>query len=644
MRLMRLHWDCDEVRWLGSWCDDVQIAGRCSGAAWYAEDLSRPFVVRIAYLAALGLVAPLLAWNGFVRQVNAAVGDILLRLRGPEVSRNADGIVLLAIDDRTAATYGPLPLRRSLLAEGLNRLAAFQPKVLALDLLLSEPTEPAEDGPLSAALRRFPACVLSAAMESDGADRLNWLLPLPLLRDGAAVGHVHAAPDADGVVRSVLLQKQAEGRRYWALGLVVARLALGAPTPLEATQYLDLGPVPVPAAEADDRLMAINYAGPEGTFRRVPFAAVLDGSARAEAFRGRIVIVGATAQGSGDRLFTPVSSGLGMSGIEIHANVVRTILDRAFLVPLGAAGELLVYAMVAAACLGGVGWLHGSRLVTALAATAASLPLVCLLALRAHRVWPLASMLAVFLAAAGIAIIGEYGFVSAALRRSEQKRKEYAFRVQVIAHEIKTPLTAIQGSSEMISEHWVPDEKRVEMAGLIHQESRRLTALIQVFLDVERMAAGGLKLEKRTVDARELGADVLDRAHQYAARKRIRIESDIPALMVRADPELLTFAIYNLLTNAVKYSPRGSEILLSAVEGNDSVAITVADQGYGIAASEQQRVFDKFYRLKRDEKGPESGSGIGLALVKEIMEQHSGSVRIESRPGAGSRFTLVLPK
>jgi signal transduction histidine kinase len=70
----------------------------------------------------------------------------------------------------------------------------------------------------------------------------------------------------------------------------------------------------------------------------------------------------------------------------------------------------------------------------------------------------------------------------------------------------------------------------------------------------------------------------------------------------------------------------------------------VADQGYGITPGEQQRVFERFYRLRRDEKGPEAGSGIGLALVKEIMEQHGGRVLIESRPGAGSRFTLVLPK
>lgn len=589
-------------------------------------------------------MAPLLAWNGFVRQINAGLGDILLRLRGPAGSKNAADVVLLAVDDRTAAKYGPLPLRRSVLADGLNRLATFQPKVLAVDLLLSEPAGDTEDEPLAAALRRFPRRALGAGMEGDNADHPKWILPLPLFRDGAAIAHVHAAPDADGVIRSVLLGKQAGSRRYWALGLEAARLQLGVARPLESPRHLELGPARIPAPEADDRLMGINYLGPEGTFKRVSFAAVLEGSARPETFRGRIVILGVTAQGSGDRLFTPVSSGLGMSGVEIHANIARTILDGAFLMRPGAGGELLIFAIIAALCVVVIGRLRGAWLVAALAATAASLPLVCLVELRADRVWPLGSMLAVFIVAAGTTMIGEYGFVSVALRKSEEKRKEYAFRVQAIAHEIKTPLTAIQGSSEMISERWVPDEKRVEMAGLIHKESRRLTELIQTFLDVERMAAGGLKLEKKAVDARELGTDVLDRARLYAARKKIRIVSDIPALTLQADPELLTFAMYNLLTNAVKYSPKGTEILVSAAERDGSVTITVADQGYGIAPSEQRRVFQKFYRLKRDQKGPEAGSGIGLALVKEIMEQHGGDVLVDSRPGAGSRFTLVLPK
>jgi signal transduction histidine kinase len=607
-------------------------------------DLAKPFVVRIACAAALSAVAPLLAWNGFVRQVNAALGDVLMRLRGQVASHSAAQIVLLAIDDQTAARYGPLPLRRSLLAAGLNRLAAAGPKILALDLLISEPGIPADDEALAAALRRFPRRVIGAAIAGSAGSRPAWILPMLLLRAGAAIGHTHAAPDADGVVRSILLAKEADAQRYWALGLEAAALALGTPRPLEAPGYLGVGTIRIPATQAEDRAMTIDYAGPEGVFARVPFSALLDGSAPPEMFRNRIVILGSTALGFGDRLFTPLSSEIGMSGIEIHANVIRTILDRAFLVPLDAPEELLLYAAVIALCVAGAGLLREIWLAPALTAVAALLPFASWFALRAGSVWPLGSLFAVFIASAAVAVAGEYGFVSAALRRSEDRRKEHAFRVQAVAHEIKTPLTAIQGSSEMISEGGLPDEKRAEMAGLIYKESKRLTSLLQAFLNVERMAAGAIAIEKRAVDARTLSAEVVERAQLYAGRKAIRIVSTVPQLKLRADPELLSFAIYNLLTNAVKYSPRETQIVVSAADRDDSATIIVADQGYGIAPRDQPRVFEKFYRLKRDEHGPEAGTGIGLALVKEIMEQHGGSVVVESRPGAGSRFTLVLPK
>ncbi|MCL5742757.1 MAG: ATP-binding protein, partial [Acidobacteria bacterium] len=244
----------------------------------------------------------------------------------------------------------------------------------------------------------------------------------------------------------------------------------------------------------------------------------------------------------------------------------------------------------------------------------------------------------------GIAGAGEYALVTIALRDSERKRRDYAFRVQAIAHEIKTPLTAIQGSSEMIVEELVPEEQKAEMAGLIHKESKRLTEIIHTFLDVERMAAGTLNIRRQPASLEELCGDVLERARLYAVRKNITIESEVPALTLEADADLLSFALYNLLTNAVKYSPRNTTVRLCASCEGGTVRISVTDQGHGITPEEQNKIFERFYRMKRDQKGEEEGSGIGLALVKEIVAQHGGRILVESKPGEGSRFTMLLPK
>ncbi len=598
--------------------------------------------MRAGYVLALLALSPFLVWNGFVQQLDGTLHDHLLRIRGASDSPNVRRIALLAIDDHTAARYGPLPLNRARIAEALDRIARGGPAVLAMDLLLSERTTPEADAALAAALAKFPRVVLSAAIASDGVP--TWIEPLDELARNARVGHVHASPDADGIVRSISLVKEAETRRHWALGFETARMALGTNAPLETADLVELGGIRIPAREPGGRPMAVNYAGPDGTFDHLSLAAVLEGKIPPEVFRGRIVILGATAQGSGDRLFTPVSSGIGMNGVEIHANVARTILDRAFLLPVDVPRELLIYAAIAAAAVLAVVKLRGARLVLALAALAVALPAAAFAALQAGRVVPLGGMLAVFAFSAAAGGAGEYAAVEMALRRSERRRKEYASRVQAIAHEIKTPLTAIQGSSELISSDILPESQRAEIAGLIYKESKRLTGIIHAFLDLERMASGAMQLEKRPLALKPLCEDVLERARLYAARKGSRIESDVQPIDMQADAELLSFAIYNLLTNAVKYSPRDSAIRLAATERDGSVAIAISDTGRGIAPAEQERIFEKFYRARGRGSAGEEGTGIGLALVKEITVQHGGRVLVESEPGAGSRFTLLLPK
>ncbi|MBI3465015.1 MAG: hypothetical protein HY000_18460 [Planctomycetes bacterium] len=333
-----------------------------------------------------------------------------------------------------------------------------------------------------------------------------------------------------------------------------------------------------------------------------------------------------------------------MSGIEIHANAIRTILDGAFLRPVGALGEFGGSSLLLGLSVLAIVRLRGTRLLLSLLAIGLLIPAAGVLSMHVGHLLPLGSFLAVFLLASGVAGVGEHAFLSRALTAETIRRKEYAFRVQAIAHELKTPLTAIQGSSEIISEGWLPEQQRAEMAGLIHKESKRLTSLIQTFLNVERLASGALNLERQDVDLGAICAEVIERGRLYACRKRIQVDASIPDIHVRADPDLLSFAIYNLITNGVKYSPKNTTVLVSAEDNGTHVRISVADQGYGIAPVDQEKIFEKFYRLKRDEKGAEEGTGIGLALVKEIVQQHGGQIAVDSRPNAGSRFTITVPK
>ena len=172
-----------------------------------SDNPAMPFLIRALYLAALVLAVPVLTWNGTVQQINAGVEDILLRLRPRAQSKALGTIVLVAIDDATAARFGPLPLNRSTLAEGLTRLAQFRPLGLAVDILLSEATQPADDRALAHALGQFQSVIMSGALQSEPAADPRWILPLPAFMASHELGHVHTEPDADGIVRSILLLK-----------------------------------------------------------------------------------------------------------------------------------------------------------------------------------------------------------------------------------------------------------------------------------------------------------------------------------------------------------------------------------------------------------------------------------------------------
>src|SRR6202023_1611058 len=207
----------------------------------------------------------------------------------------------------------------------------------------------------------------------------------------------------------------------------------------------------------------------------------------------------------------------------------------------------------------------------------------------------------------------QHFFVRRQLRKSESEKSRYQQAIHWAAHEMRTPLTAIQGSSELMTRYTLPDAKRSELSLMINSESKRLARIISTFLDVERLAEGQMELKREPLAGAELIGTCMGRASVLAERKHIGmiIEGSVEGAWL-GDREFLEYPLYNLLTNAVKYSPADTEIHVSSELRGGELRVAVRDQGIGMDAKEIKSIFQKFYRTKRAEASGETGTGIGL--------------------------------
>ncbi len=253
---------------------------------------------------------------------------------------------------------------------------------------------------------------------------------------------------------------------------------------------------------------------------------------------------------------------------------------------------------------------------------------------------PLASAWLTAIAAASY----QHFVVRRALRKAETERHHYQQAIHFVTHEMRTPLTAIQGSSELMGRYNLSEEKRKQMSEMINQESKRLARMIQTFLDVERLSDGQMELKRETFAVREMvEACVCSRAGPLAERKNIRIVAEALDGSLEGDRELMEYAVYNLLTNAVKYSPPDTQITVACrLSKATHLRLSVQDQGIGMDAKELRQIFQKFYRTKRAEASGEAGTGIGLSIVEQIVQHHGGKMEVTSQPGQGSCFTVVF--
>lgn len=228
-------------------------------------------------------------------------------------------------------------------------------------------------------------------------------------------------------------------------------------------------------------------------------------------------------------------------------------------------------------------------------------------------------------------------------REAEEMKSTF---VSVISHELKSPVSIIKGYADTLRREdaqWDTDTLQQGLA-VIAEESDRLNKLIDNLLDASRLQASAFKLELSYLQMDKLAAKVMEEFRTQSPEHMFTLDfpPDFPA--VRGDVERLRQVLTNLLSNAIKYSPRGGLIQAGGWADDDWVYVYVADEGIGIPKSEQEHIFERFYRAESPLTRRTEGAGLGLYLCKEVVEAHGGKIWVQSEPGKGAKFIFKLPR
>ena len=218
--------------------------------------------------------------------------------------------------------------------------------------------------------------------------------------------------------------------------------------------------------------------------------------------------------------------------------------------------------------------------------------------------------------------------------------------VSSVSHELRAPIASVRLMAEGLERGNVTDaQKQHDYFRFIVQECRRLGSMIENVLDFSRIEQGRKEYQFEPTDLPKLVDQTVKLMERYAAERQVTLASDIAADIAEAqvDGRAIQQALVNLIDNAIKHSPAGATVRV-ILDGTDSVRIVVQDQGTGIPAQEQEKIFERFYRCGSELRRETQGVGIGLSIVKHIVDAHSGTIYVTSEPGKGSSFTIILPR
>ena len=224
--------------------------------------------------------------------------------------------------------------------------------------------------------------------------------------------------------------------------------------------------------------------------------------------------------------------------------------------------------------------------------------------------------------------------------KQDAMRREFTANV---SHELKTPLTAISGTAEILQSGLVKSEDIPHFAGNIHREAARLISLVNDIMQLSRLDENAFPDEKEEVELSALCFDVCDALKMKAEERSIALHTDVKSATVLGHRRILDEMIYNLIDNAIKYNRTGGEVYVSLTPNDSHIILTVKDTGIGIPESELDRIFERFYRVDKSHSGTVEGTGLGLSIVKHGAKLHGAEIRTESTPGVGSTISLLFP-
>ena len=225
--------------------------------------------------------------------------------------------------------------------------------------------------------------------------------------------------------------------------------------------------------------------------------------------------------------------------------------------------------------------------------------------------------------------------------RMEASRRDF---VANVSHELKTPVAAMGVLAEALLESSDDPDTVRRFGEKLLNESKRLANMVGELIELSRLQGAERLPELAAVEVDDVVQEAISRYRVTADNAEITISTDAPSrFQVLGHKELLVTAVSNLISNAIAYSPNGSTVSISRRRRDDQIDIAVTDRGIGIALADQERVFERFFRIDKARSRATGGTGLGLAIVKHVAANHNGTIQLWSRPGTGSTFTLSIP-
>ncbi len=589
--------------------------------------------------------------SGLTARVDNLLYDRLIVLRTTPPS---DRLILIAIDNRSLQALGKWPWPRRYHAALLNQLAKVHPQAIAYDVLFTEAA--VDDRALATAMRSAAPVYLPVLLDTPNAagSLFSAVEPVPVLRQAAAgIGHVNVHFDNDGLVRRADLKVETD-HHYWRhlMGLL-AGANTNSPSP-----------------------MPILFQPQIDAFQTSSFVDVMRGEVPAAFFKDRLVIVGATGDGMGDQFPVPLRGGGLMSGVDLQANMLNTMLAGrtggtvpsglsccAALVPLWIlliglwrwrpmTLLLVSLALVGSELIAAIGLFWGTGWWLAPTPAVLALMLVYsiwgwrrLAALSASVEYETRDFRGRRVSASRFAPVDRIAdqvsdmrsamAQSRTIRQSAQAREE---ALQMLSHDMRAPQASIITLLESESKSMAP-ALRARLSGY----ARRTLALADNFVQLARVNETPFAPE--VVNLCDLVNEAIDDVYPLSAARKVDVVGvtiDEPHY-VMAEPGLLIRALLNLLDNAIKYSPDGGSIECSVLREGTHVRCTIADHGVGMTEAQATALFQRFGPVGSGRNTGSSGAGLGLMLVKSVVERHGGTISYAGAENQGSAFSICLP-